>query len=225
MKLLAGDGGLGTDLAGGDFDVLLLKGVDDVVGGEAAARHAPGVEPEAHGIFALAEDDDVGDAGDALEAVAHVDVEVIAHEERGVALIGRKYGGAEDEVLRSFGDRDSDLLDRVGEAALGSVDAVLYVDGGEVGVASDIEGGGDAADAVVGAGRGDVLHALGAVDLLLEGSGDSGFNGLGAGSGVGGGDGDLGRSEIGKLRDGERRNTDRAGKNDDSAQTVEKTGR
>src|ERR1019366_1382613 len=103
-----------------------------------------------------------------LQTIADVDIEIIAHEERGVTAVGREDGDAEDEVLRRLGDGNSDLLDRGGEASGSSVDAVLDVDGGEVGIAVEIEGSGDLADAVVVAGGGDVLHAFGAVDLLLE---------------------------------------------------------
>src|SRR5208282_712100 len=106
-------------------------------------------------------------------------------------------------------------LDRVGETSLSSVDAVLDVDGGQVGIASDIESGGDGADAVVAAGGGNVLHALGAVDLLLENGGDGGFDGLGAGSGINGADTDLGRGEVGKLRDGQRGDADGASENNE----------
>jgi hypothetical protein len=135
LELLAGNRGLGADLSGGDFDVLLLESIDHIVGGEAAAGHADGIEPETHGVFALAEDEDVGNAGNALQRVADIDVEVIAHEERGVAAVGREDGAAEDEILRGLGDGDSDLLDGGGEASGSGVDAVLDVNRGEVGIA------------------------------------------------------------------------------------------
>ena len=90
LELLAGDGGLGADLSGGDLDVLFLESVYHIVGGEGAAGHAHRIEPEAHGIFALAEDEDVGDAGHALERVAHIHVEVVADEDRGKTAVGRE---------------------------------------------------------------------------------------------------------------------------------------
>src|SRR5208283_2834501 len=213
LELLAGDRGLGTDLPGGDFNVLLLESADHIVGGKGAAGHADGIEPQTHGVFAFAEDDDVGHTGHTLQAVADVDIEVIAHEERGVASVGREDGGAEDKILRGLGDGNSDLLDRVGETSLGSVDAVLDVDGGEIGVAGEIESCGNRADAVVVAGGGDVLHAFGAVDLLFKRRGDGGLDGLGAGSGIDGGDTDLRRRQVGELCDGQRRNAHRAGEN------------
>jgi hypothetical protein len=106
------------------------------------------------------------------------------------------------------------LLDRSGETSGSSVDAVLDVDGGEVGIAVEIEGSGDLADAVVVAGGGDVLHAFGAVDLLLERRSNGGFDSLSAGPGIDGDDTDLRRREVRELCDGQRGNTNRAGEND-----------
>ena len=215
LKLLAGNGGLGTDLSGGDFDVLLLEGVDCVVRGQAASRHAHGIEPETHRVLALAEDEDFGYAGNAFQAIAHIHVEVVAHEEWGVAAVGRKDSGAKHEVLRTLLHRDTDLLDRVGQASQGGVDPVLDVHGSEVGVAGEIEGRRDLAEAIVAAGGSDVLHALGAVDLLLERRGDRRFHRLRAGPGIDAGDADLRRREIGELRDGQCGNDDRARQNDE----------
>ncbi len=91
-------------------------------------------------------------------------------------------------------------LTALGQASLGGVHAVLDVHRGQVGIAVQIEGGNDGAGTVIAAGRGDVLHSLGAVDLLLERDGDGGFHRLRAGAGVKAGHRDLRRSESGKLR-------------------------
>ncbi len=107
------------------------------------------------------------------------------------------------------------MLDRVGETSLSSVDAVLDVNGGEVGIAVDIEGGRHRADAVVCAGGRNVLHAFGAVDLLLKGRGDGGLDGLGTGSGIDGRDADLRGREARKLRDGQCRDANRARENNE----------
>ena len=215
LELLAGKRGLRTDLSGGDFNVLFLERADHIVGGKGAAGHAHGIEPQTHGVFAFAEDHDVGHAGYALQTVADVDIEVIAHEERGVATVGREDGSAEDEILRALGDGDSDLLHRAGEPSGSSVDAVLDINSGEVGIAVEVERGGDRADPVVVAGGGDVLHAFGAVDLLLQGRGNGGLDGLGAGSGIDSSDTDLRRREVRKLCDGKCRDTDGASENNE----------
>src|SRR5450631_273510 len=215
LELLAGESGLGTDLSGGYFDVLFLESADHIVGGESATGHAHGIEPQAHGVFAFAEDEDVGHTGNTLQAVADVDIEVVAHEERRVASVRREHAGAEDEVLRGLGDGDSDLFDRIRETSLSGVDAVLNVDRGEVGIAAEVEGGDDLAGAIIAAGGGNVLHALGAVDLLLQRRSDGGLDGLGAGSGIESGDTDLGGREVRELRDGQRGNADVAGENNE----------
>src|SRR5438093_1306849 len=57
LKLLLGVGGLLSELTCGDLDVLLGKRVGDVERGKAAGCEAAGVEPETHGVLALAKDD------------------------------------------------------------------------------------------------------------------------------------------------------------------------
>jgi hypothetical protein len=69
-----------AELAGGNLDVLLDQRVDHVGGGEAASGQAHRVEPDAHGVLALAEDHDVAHAGHALDGVLHVDIEVVGDE-------------------------------------------------------------------------------------------------------------------------------------------------
>jgi hypothetical protein len=51
-----------------DLDVLLDQRVDHVGGGEAAGGQAHRVEPDAHGVFALAEDDTSPTPGTRLSA-------------------------------------------------------------------------------------------------------------------------------------------------------------
>src|SRR5271166_6998692 len=178
LEVLPGHCGLRAHAAGGHFDVLFREGVDDIVRSKRAASETNRVEPKAHGILALSKDQDIGDAGDAFETVADVNIEIIAHKERGIAAVGREDGAAKNEVLRSLGDGNADLLDGGGETSRSSVDTVLDVNRGEIGIASDIERRGNRADPGVGAGRSDVLHALGAVDLLLQRRGHSRLDGL-----------------------------------------------
>src|SRR5690242_6637454 len=46
-----------ADLAGGNFDVLFAERIDRVGGSQSAAGHAFGIEPQAHRISPLAEDE------------------------------------------------------------------------------------------------------------------------------------------------------------------------
>ena len=62
----------------------------------------------------------------------------------------------------------------------------------------------DAAGAVVTAGGGDVVHALDAVDLLLQRSGDGGLDHLRVGAYIVAGDRDLRRRQRGIQRDRQR---------------------
>ncbi len=61
-----------ADRAGGDLDVLLGQGVDDVLGVQIVVGETLRVDPQAHRVLALAEDDYVADARNALEIVADV---------------------------------------------------------------------------------------------------------------------------------------------------------
>ena len=87
VEHLIGGGGRIAQRAGGDLDVLLAQRVDDVAGGEAARRQFARIEPQPHGVTALAEDDDVAHAGHALDRVADVAVEIVADELRVVAVV------------------------------------------------------------------------------------------------------------------------------------------
>ena len=84
-----------------------------------AAGQPVGIEPQAHRVLALAEDDDVADAGDALEVVLDEAIDVVADEERVVlVLVGVHAGGRARScsttlvtemptVFTSFGSRPS----------------------------------------------------------------------------------------------------------------------
>ncbi len=202
LEVLRTVDGRGTDCAGGDFYVLLLECVDDVGRGELASGELGGIKPQTHGVLADAEDLHVAYAGDALERIFDVEVDVVGDEVLRVAVVVREEAGGEDEVRVRLGDGDAGVLNRLRKHTLGAGDAVLNVDGSDVEVVAGLEGDGDGTDAAVGAGRGDVTHALDAVDLFFKNSGDVVLYGLGVGTDVGAGDRDLWRSERGVQRNG-----------------------
>ena len=210
LKFLSGFDGRLAHLPGGDVNVLLLQRADRVGRGQSAAGHAHRIQPEPHGIFAFAEDDHVRNPGHALQRVFYVDVQVVAHEERRVAPLRREDGGAEHKIAGGLDDGDAGGFDRVGQPSLGRVDAILNVNRGQIGIAVEVKSRGDRAHPVAAAGRGDVLHPFGAVDLLLERHGHRGFHGLGAGSDVNAGHGNLRRRQGGKLRNRQGGNHGRA---------------
>ena len=79
-KVLLGIGWGKAQLSGGHFDVLLGEGVGDIQRSKATGGEAIGIEPETHGVLALAEDDNGADTGYTLESIADVDVEVVRDE-------------------------------------------------------------------------------------------------------------------------------------------------
>ncbi len=98
LVLLSFSGGLLTNLSGRHFDVLFRKCVDHVRCRQPTSRHAPGIQPQAHGVLALSEDENIGDSGNALQSVLDVDIKVVAHEKGGVLAVIGDYGGAEYKV-------------------------------------------------------------------------------------------------------------------------------
>ena len=188
LKLLSHLDGRLPHLAGGNLDILLLEGVDHIGRGQGATGHALGIEPQPHGVFARAKNHDVGHSGHALQRVLNVNVQVVAHEQRSVAVAFGEQGGAEHKIVGRLGDGDAGGFDRRRQAALRRVHPVLHVDRSQVRIAVEVEGGDDRTGTVIAAARGDVLHPLGAVDFLFEGNGDGGFDGLRAGTGVEAGD-------------------------------------
>ena len=181
---LRGRRGLGADLAGGDLHVLLLQGGDHVGGGQPARRQPDRIEPQAHGVLALAEDLHVGDALDALDRVLDVDVDVVADELVVVAIALAVEAGRQDERAGHLVDGDAGVLDLVGQASHHALHAVLHIDGGQVERPGQLEGDVDGAAAVVAAGGGHVAHALHAVDGLFQDGGDGRFDRGGVCAGV-----------------------------------------
>ena len=114
----------------------------------------------------------VADAGDALQRVLDVDVEVVAEEQRVVLRLLGVHADRHHEAGRLLLDGDAGGADFRRHAAERLVDAVLHVDLREILIARDVERDVDRRDTGVGARRGHVEHALDAVDGLLERRGD-----------------------------------------------------
>ena len=87
-----------ADRPGGDLDVLVLDGVDDVRGRQAPRGQLVRVEPEAHAVIALTEHDDVADPLEAEQLVLDLDGGEIAHVDAVVAAVrrGRKVDHQQD---------------------------------------------------------------------------------------------------------------------------------
>src|SRR5262249_35153848 len=159
--------------------VLLAQSGHYISRGDVARGHAQRVEPDAHGVLALAEDKDVAHALYALERVFDIDIDVVAEEEAVVAIVVRVNAGGKDKILGGLVDGDAVLVHFARQASLNIGHAVLHIDRSEIYVAVLLKDDVHAAGAIVAAGRGDVLHALDAVDLLLQRISDRGLDGLG----------------------------------------------
>ena len=64
------------------------------------------IEPHAHGVLALAENQHVADAGHAFDRVLHINIQIIGDELVEIAPIERIEAGAEDKI--GVGLRDGD---------------------------------------------------------------------------------------------------------------------
>ena len=104
---------------------------------------------------------------------------------------------------------------RLRHARLGFLQAVLHVHLGQVRIGARLEGDDDLGGAVGVVGRLEVEQALGAVQRLLEHTGDGVHQHLRRGAGIGGGDGDLWRRDIGVLRYRQFGNDQQAGQGDE----------
>src|SRR5579883_2431433 len=137
------------ELAGRNFDVLLLDRIDDIGGRQSAGRQPGRIEPDAHGIFALAKNDDIAHALDALERVFDIDIEIVRDVLVRQASVGRIEPYSKDEVRIRLRDCDTGVLDFLRQTALCRVYAVLHVNGSDVEVIPGVESDVDVAGAVV----------------------------------------------------------------------------
>ena len=101
-------------LAGRDILVLLADGLDDVRTDQVEALQLARIHPDAHGVFAGADDLDAADAGQTGERVDDVDRRVIAQKERVIFVVGRiKRDELEDRGVLLL-DAHALRLDRLG---------------------------------------------------------------------------------------------------------------
>jgi hypothetical protein len=206
------------DGAGGDLDVLLADGADDVTGRQVPRGQPTRVDPDAHAVVALAEEEDVTHARHARQLVAHLQHGVVGQVELVIAAVRRGKGETHEDIGRAFARGHAGLLDDVGELRQGEADPVLHQDLRHVQVDAVPEGDRQVVGAVVGALRGHVHHALDAVDLLLDRGGDGLGDILRAGAGIVGRHLHRRRRYRRKLRQRQREDGNPAGQGDDDGQ-------
>ena len=204
LHLLIVGGRRRADIAYGGLDVLLANGLCHIGGGEAERRHARGIQPDPHAVVPCPEDAGVAYPIDPHQALHQIDRGVVAEKERVVGLLGRQEAHHHQHVDGLLAHRDALAHHLLRQLRRGQGHPVLHVNRRNIRVGPHGEGDGQAVGAVAGTGGGHVDHVVDAVHLGLDGGSHGGLHHLGAGTGIGGGDLDLGRRDVRELghRDG-----------------------
>ena len=188
--------------AAGHLHVLPPERLDDLAGGHAERCDALRIEPDAHGIFARAEQADVADAIEPDQPVPDVLQRVVRQIQLVARVVGRVDVHDHQDVGRVLRGDDTEPAHVFGQARQRNVDAVLHEHLRLVEIGPEREGGGDG-DATIGRGlRGDVQHPLHTVDFLFEGRRHGCRDRFRIGSGVGRRHGDARWSDFRVLRYG-----------------------
>src|SRR6202041_3406282 len=143
LILLSLRGRLLTHLPGRYFHILLGKSVHYIRRGQSPSRHAHRIQPQPHGILALAENNYVSHARNTLQRIPDVNIEVVAHEQRGVFVVVGDNGGAKNEILRTLRGRDANRFHGGGQPSLCCVDTVFDVARGQVRIPVYVKGESD----------------------------------------------------------------------------------
>src|SRR5262249_16850616 len=135
--------------SGRNLHVLLGECTDHVARGELASRHADRVEPDAHRVLALAEDEDVSYALNSFQSITNIYVEIVADEQAVVAIVFCVEASAKNEVVCCLHHADARRLHFIRHAPKSLINPVLHVHGRDVNVAIQIEDDADAGAAIV----------------------------------------------------------------------------
>ncbi len=170
-----------------DLDILAAQRRFDVLRRHPVGRQPRRVEPDPHRVAPLAEDPDIGDAGQVLKPVLDETVGVVGDVQRRVAVAGE--GQIDDRLGVGLHLGDDRLVDLVRQGAAHAADPVADVVGRHVGLAGDPEADGDLAG-FRPADRRHHVDALDAGQAFLQRLGHLTLDDLGAGALVLGRDGD-----------------------------------
>ena len=155
--------------------VLLGDGGGDIPHRDPHLRHTVWSQPDAHGVIFGTKNLHIGGTGHALDGVQHVGGDVVADEQRVVAVIGRIDGRYRHEAGRAFGHRQALALHLLRQLTQHLVDAVVDIDSGDIEVGADIEGHADRHHAVTAGSGAHVEHFFHTVDGLLNRRGHRGL--------------------------------------------------
>ena len=151
LERRAGGRGRSPDLARRDLHVLFVDRALHVERRQAQIGELVGVEPDAQGTAAFAENLPVAHAGQSFELIDDAQISVVGERDRIDAFIGRGEIDDEDEIRVPLLDRHAALIDEARQPGGRLRHAVLHVEGGDVERIADLERDGDGRGAVVGA--------------------------------------------------------------------------
>ncbi len=187
---------LALDAPGRDLHVLPAQRVLDLLWGHVEGGEPGRVEPQPHGVAALAEDTHLGHAGHGLQAVLDVAVGVIGDFERRMPVA--EEGEVDDRLRVRLDLLDDRILGVIGEPSAHPADPVAHVRRGAVGIPVEPEGYGDLA-LFLPADRRHVVDAFDPGERVLEDVRDLAFDDVGAGADIGRLNGDDDRVDVGIL--------------------------
>ncbi len=182
--------------------VLLLDGAGHVRHREPALGELVRIQPHAHGVGG-AESVHVAHAADALQFIQEINVRVVFQKCGVVGAVRRIQIHHQRHVAGGFADRQPAGLYFAGQTILRQVRRVLHIHRVRISVGVQIKDDGKIVAAAVRRGGGHVVHALDAVQLVLQHLGDGLIHRLRVGAGVAGGQIDGGRRNLRILRDGQ----------------------
>ena len=200
-----------ADASDRGLDVLRLDRIDDVAGGQIEAGQPVGPDPGAHGVVLRPPQGGVADAGRALDLVEQVDGDVVGEKQRIVGVLRRIEGDHAEQRRGLLLDRHALALHVGRQARKRDLDPVVDVDGVDVGIGAELEGGGERVAAVVAAHALHVDHLVDADDLRLDRLGDGRIHDRRIGARIEGRDRDLRRNDVGILRERDRIERQQAG--------------
>ena len=215
LELLVVAHGARADAPHRRLHVLRLDGVDDVGRRQVEAGEPLRIEPDAHGVVELAEQQRLADARHAGQLIENVDRSVAGDEDRRELGVVAIEGHETQHGRGALQHREALELHLLRQLRRRALDAIVDVDRVDVGVGAGLEADGQIVAAVVAARRLHVDHLVDADDLRFERLGDGGLDHRGRGARIIRSDLDARRHDIGKLRDGNAQNRNQAGDRDD----------
>ncbi len=200
-----------AELTGRHLHVLLLHRRDHVGGGQAARGDLVGIEPDAHRIFACAEDLNLAHARQARQLILHLQRGVVAQVERVVLAVRREHMHYQRQRRRHLLGGDAEAAHILRQACFRLGDAVLHLHLRLIGIGAGAEGDGGHQHAVGTGHRFHIHHIFNAVDRLFQRRRHRVGNHLRVSAGIFGAHLHAGRHHVRVFADRQQRNGDQAG--------------